>query len=154
MQNVAAPQETLTSFEFEERESLSSKELSEYLHYLRMLYGALLELFPEEENIDNIISNWEIYEIEISKICEEFSPDEIEAKFYERDLEENELLIAKIQKESPVTIVFLGVICIVTIAAVISGGELNAKGLGLEVSFKLPPIGEGLKKLKELFKRA
>jgi hypothetical protein len=57
------------------------------------------------------------------------------------------LVIAKIRKSSPLTIWFEAVASVLVAAVIISGGEVDL----LKGKFKVHSLGEGLKKLKEVF---
>jgi hypothetical protein len=58
-----------------------------------------------------------------------------------------QLTIERIRKASPLTIWFGGVVTLVVIAAILSGGEVKISGM----SCKLNALGDGLKKLKAVF---
>lgn len=57
------------------------------------------------------------------------------------------LVIARMRKASPLTIWFEGVVKLVVIAAIISGGEVKIAGM----SCKLNALGDGLMKLRAVF---
>lgn len=59
-----------------------------------------------------------------------------------------EPVIVRIKKESPLEIVITGSVLCLVAAAVISGGEVDLK----VAKFKLNPIGDGLRKIIDLFK--
>lgn len=65
----------------------------------------------------------------------------------------NELLIEKLNKNSPLEMVLVGIPIALTAAVIFSGGtvKINRKE-GFE--FELPPIGEGLKKIREALEKA
>jgi len=64
------------------------------------------------------------------------------------DSKENEpseqLVIERIRKASPLTIWFEGVVTLIVIAAILSGGQVKVAGM----SCKLNALGDGLRKLK------
>ncbi|WP_349656622.1 hypothetical protein [Xanthomonas sp. 10-10] len=71
------------------------------------------------------------------------------AHFARIDLGEGNLKIVDIRRENPLTIIFSGVFVALAVAVIISGGELKAGPLKV----KLPPLGEGIAKLRQALGR-
>ena len=67
------------------------------------------------------------------------------------DLREGNLEIVDIRRENPLIIVFYAIPVALTIAAIISGGEVEVGPRKFKV--KLPPLGTGIASLRQAFKR-
>ncbi|MBC2606319.1 hypothetical protein [Pelagicoccus albus] len=63
--------------------------------------------------------------------------------YFEKDI----LKLVRINKNSPLEIVLCGAISAITIAVIFSGGTVEVGKTGIKA--KLPPIGKGIKKLRD-----
>ena len=137
------------SFSFEEtREALTAKDLGEYLYYLRVLYGIAIHLFPEADPHTVLVERERVH-ANVQEYLEKNGIDAVMRDSYASDLGDFELVISKLRKESPFEIILAGSLVALVVAAIISGGEVDFK----VAKFKLKPIGDGLGKLKRLFKK-
>jgi hypothetical protein len=73
--------------------------------------------------------------------------------FFRKNLRDKDVFIAKIYKESPLTIWFMGVSTILVAAFIICGGEIEISTAPPKIRIKMNSIGEGLKKIKEVFEK-
>ena len=129
--------------EFEGEDKIPVNTFSNYLYHFRAIYSISYDVLPEtkrpEENFEQI-SDY------IDKVKEYIKEQNgyIGRKYFFKKLDED-LIIYEMEKKSPLTITVGGCLVALVVAVIISGGEVNlSKG-----KFKLNPLGEGLKKLKE-----
>ncbi|PHR73922.1 MAG: hypothetical protein COA66_02375 [Arcobacter sp.] len=84
----------------------------------------------------------------VAKKIKKFSRQEIlESSFTNLDINED-LTIVDIKRENPLDIIFGGISIALAAAVIISGGKFKGPGFKVE----LPPLGIGIKALKEAFK--
>jgi hypothetical protein len=126
-------------------EPLNARELAHYLYLLKAAYSRALEL-----NLPNVN--------EVQRRAEEFGsvfrlglPEEdieraVDELFWKDD-GKLELQLSTISKSSPLKIGAKCVVAALTLAVILSGGEVEVFGM----KFKLPPIGVGIKSLREAF---
>ncbi len=129
-----------------EPEVITAKALSEYLFYLRALYGLMLN-DPDEISIKKLSSDRDEVFKHIQKTAQETSAKE----FFDMDFGDLELCIEGATKNSPFEILITGTIMVLIGAVIISGGEIETEVPGVKFKAKLSPIGDGLAKLKKLF---
>jgi hypothetical protein len=122
-------------------------DLAEFLYHFRAVYAAALHVdrrgveFPDNENLRPVLN-----EVELK--LKELDWRDITALAY-ADLGDKTLGILDIKRENPLTIIFEGVVVVMAIAVVLSGGKFKLGPLSVE----LPPLGEGITKLREGFGR-
>lgn len=122
-------------------------DLAEFLYHFRALYAAALHVdrdgieFPNEENLRPVLNK-------VERELKELDWRDITSLAY-ADLGERTLGIIDIKRENPLTIVFEGVVIVLAIAVVLSGGKYKLGPLSVE----LPPLGEGITKLRQAFGR-
>ncbi|MDI5921358.1 hypothetical protein QLQ86_11230 [Halomonas sp. LR5S13] len=122
-------------------------ELTEFLYHFRALYAAALHVdssdddFPNYEGLRPLIN-----EVELE--LKDLDWRDITSLAY-ADLGDKTLGIVDIKRDNPLTIVFSGVAIILAIAVVVSGGKYKLGPLSVE----LPPLGEGISKLRQAFGR-
>ena len=133
---------------FDEREpQLGTKELSAYLYYFRCVYAIAHEL-SKSMTLEFILENRQEYLLRFQAYVANTPSHLLLNKLHSTDLGPLEPMIVKMKKESPLEIVITGSIVALVAAAIISGGEVDLK----VATFKLKPIGDGLKKLRDLFR--
>jgi hypothetical protein len=152
----------------------SALELQTSLAYFRGLYVYAMKslltpvgVWPEYQNefLDNAAFDGkltELFDARPSRFQCYSAAEDISRHLYEQDdyalemilrygIEQIEdqfdLTISELNRANPVKIVVSGVFIILSVAVVLSGGTLKASNKGLEV--QLPPIGDGITKLRE-----
>jgi hypothetical protein len=139
----------IATLSFEESEpTMSSQEFAYFLYLFRAAYGAALQIVPWQGITPEMVAadpaqhSRRFYE---SILRGSFSGDSVD-KWFSEDLGEAELLIRKINKESPLIIWWDATIMTALVLAVIlAGGEVDlAKG-----RFKLKSLGHAIKELRE-----
>ncbi len=138
---------------FEKEEKLKAYELSNYLYNLKVIYTYLFE----NREMTERYSTWSFEEIEGQEA--EIREDLIESlelpiqeqknTFFWKNLDSDELEIVEISKENPWICLCEGIVYLIVLSLILSGGELEVSPDGFRV--KLNSLGEGLKKLKEVF---
>ncbi len=107
----------------------------------RYTYARLLDYYDENQ------PNNDSFDIELirNSLANEIGslPIEVRNGMKSRDLE-----IERMSKNSPLEIWFYGVSSALSLAVILSGGEIDLKNM----KFKLPPIGDGIKSLRESLK--
>jgi len=144
----------------EEFEFLRVFELSNFLYHLKIIYSWLTisEEFQEcresrsyeeiKRNANNIV------QIVLEKRERRpYSTFYNYYNFFRKDLKGKDIFIAKIHKESPLTIWFMGISTILVAAFILSGGELEISIAPPRIKIKMGSLGEGIRKLKEVMKR-
>ncbi len=125
-------------------EFITAKILSDYLYYISALNALLYQHSDDisiEDSANDVLQR-------ISKYARETTSKEM----YELELNELDLQVEGATKNSPFVIIFTGTVLLLAVAIIISGGKIDGKIVGVgEISVNLPPIADGLKKLKELF---
>ncbi len=128
---------------------------SDYLRYFKALYS-YLEKRPEllEAYVGQTVEELFKHKVEIEALINDhFNALEVPSNFlspnYQRHLDENDIYIEEIRKESPLSIIIGSTGILIVAAVIISGGEMDF----LRMRFKVNALGEGLAKLKELFHR-
>jgi hypothetical protein len=77
-------------------------------------------------------------------------PENIDAHEFNPDLEkEYEFKIGAIQRNSPLELILYGIPVALTAAVILSGGKVKITG----IEFELPPIGKGVKHLRQALGR-
>ncbi len=149
-QMMMQPQEQYEPFTFvfaDSEEGLTSKDLSGYLYYFRCIY-AIIQSQSSNISAEWILSNKVEFLRNIETHIKKHGGSNFIHQAHSVDLGRAELKIDRIKKESPLEIVIVGsVVCLVA-AAIISGGEVDLK----VAKFKLNPIGDGLKIIRDLFR--
>jgi hypothetical protein len=142
----------------EDREKvLKVSELSEFLYNLKVFYSVAFEKFGEKfdveehpERIVNIAKDI-AHTLKTGKYFHflyRYRDD-----FFRKNLRDKDVFIAKICKESPLTIWFMGVSTILVAAFIISGGEIEISTDPPKIRIKMNSIAEGLKKIKKVFEK-
>lgn len=146
------PESTVT-IELSDEGLLPTKEFTDFLIAFRTLYSITRE-YVRDADPRQLIKQPDEYVEQLRDICSQRTFEEMRGAFGDVNLGDYELQIVKLQKNSATIIVLLGVVSAVTGAAILSGGEVDMKILGAHIKFKLPPLADGLGKMKNLFKRA
>ena len=143
----------------EDREKvLKVSELSEFLYNLKVFYSVAFEGFKEKidaggdpEKVVNVAKTI----VRRLKTREYFLYlyGYRKYNFFRKNLKDKDVFIAKIYKKSPLTIWFIGVSTILVATFIISGGEIEIGTLPPKIRIRMPSIAEGLKKIKEVFKK-
>lgn len=141
----------------EEYKSLTIFELSNFLYHFKILYSLLavseeFQRYGEEKEPEKI----KYAAKSIAKIISQsrlYPPYPNRYNLFRKDLKERDVFIAKIYKESPLTIWFIGISTLLVTSLIISGGEIEITIVPPQIKVKMPPIGEGIKRLKEAMKQ-
>lgn len=125
---------------FKEDSEFNVSELTEYISLINAVVEVLEQRFPEFKDLT------EITDAETEKVrpvLRSLSP--IEWSDYVKSARKSNIGIYSISKNSPLEITICGSIILVTLALILSGGEISYKGFKVQ----LPSLGEGLKSLRE-----
>jgi|GEM_PF-3999656 len=126
-------------------EVITAVNLAEFLYFFSAVYGAATKL--NELPAERIIARRHDFARDFSAFLHsEYSAAGVGTLISE-SLGEQQLIITKVKKESPLEFWFMGVSSALVIAVVLSGGEVDL----LKGKFKLPALGEGVRKLKQAF---
>lgn len=129
----------------DESEALNPAELAEFLYLFQGANVALGQVLPagQRDKLEEPTTQ-QINEVKLR--IARFSPKQLDSIFdpkKSRDL----LHIGRISRESPLEIVVLGCISLLTLAAIFSGGKVQITLTGIKA--QLPPLGHGVKSLRE-----
>jgi len=128
-------------------EDIPVRDLFEFLELFRAAYVMGIALGPGEGTMEMLgeASGRLAYAIRQNVFDEEralgymdLSPDE-------------ELRFGKIRRENPIGIVLAGIGIALTAAVILSGGQISIDEKSVHA--KLPPLGHGIKKLREALRR-
>lgn len=122
-------------------EPIKASELAEFLTLFGDVYSLAADL-PEDayttERLKGPLADPEFYVARLRDTLD----NPVEKKPTE------ELIIGRIRKSSPLTILFGGLATLIVLAAILSGGRVKIAGV---ISCRLNALGDGLKKLKAVF---
>jgi hypothetical protein len=121
-------------------EPVVAAELAEFITLFSDIYALAADLPKDaynEARLGGVLADPEFYTARLHATLD--NPVEIPPA--------KPLVIERMRKASPVTIWFGGIVTLIVIAAIISGGQLKIAGM----SCKLNALGDGLKKLKAVF---
>jgi hypothetical protein len=140
----------------EEREPLKIFELSNFLYHIKILYSWLA-------TSEEFGKYWEEIEPERIKSLAQTSSREALTRGYpsfpnryglfRKDLKNRDVFVAKMYKESPLTIWFMGISTFLAASFILCGGEIELSIAPPRVKIKMSCLGKGIKKLKEAIKR-
>ena len=141
---------------FRENRLLKVHELSSYLYYFRAVYSIILaeprfKRFQNFNILKRTVEDPNMFRKEFLAIVKKCSKTE-KLNFFERDLFQDEILIQKIKKESPLKTWFIGASSALVLALILSGGKIEIGVPGAEIKVEIPSLGEGIKSLKNSFK--
>lgn len=120
-------------------------EFAHFLYLFRAAYARCVDLpMTPETAIDNpdAVAHW---------FASTFKPNTAPlrvANLFNTDLEDDELEISKLSKSSPLEMVIGGCMIALVAAVIVSGGTAQL----LPPKFTLPPLGSGIKHLREAFR--
>src|SRR6266516_4933680 len=127
-------------------EAVDSWELAHFLYLLRAAYGRALELGLHDP--DDVVRD----EFYLSDQFEKpfYSPTLASTKvaeLFSADLGDDELRFRRISYSSPLEITCICLASALTLAVILSGGKAGFMGF----RFTLPPLGTGIKSLRDAF---
>lgn len=126
---------------------ITMTEFSNYFYLFRATYALCCEYIDEHN-----------YKLEDILVLGDSIHEDIRSKmgkarasynYFKKDLGENEIFLTKIHHESPFNFYVVAWITALVLAVILSGGKVKIK----EYEFQLNPLGDGIKKLREAFKR-
>jgi hypothetical protein len=128
-------------------EALDSWEFAHFLYLFRAAYSRGVELdLPEPERV----ADDELYFTR--RFAESFYSEStapmIVAQLFAADWGDDELRFQRISKSSPMEITCICLASALTLAVILSGGKASFVGF----HFTLPPLGKGIKSLREAFR--
>jgi len=133
----------------EQEEMIESSDLADFLFLFRGAYAAgipsLKRLGASGDELDP-----KRLAGEIGKRLAKLTVSEINDLF-QQNLGSNRLLTERIGRDSPVEIVLCGTIILLVLAVILSGGRFELGPGGVKAH--LPPIGKGIKRLREALTR-
>jgi len=153
--------ESIVKVIFQEEQYLSVFELSNFLYYIKTLYSWMIK---KRKITDYILSNDQTGSVqdqvevartlvsEFQKFRTKLQRPMARAPYFKSYLKENDIYIAKIKKESPLEVWFVGVTTIVIAAFIFAGGEIDISLTPPRVKIKMGPLGDSIKKIKDAFK--
>ncbi|KKD01410.1 hypothetical protein [Photobacterium halotolerans] len=132
-------------------------QFSEFFSLIRIYYILALDEIKFELEDDGGVAI-AVQDIAIERVLEStffkactLSQKDID-KLTQRELKaKDELYLSDIKRNNPFEIVFVGISIALTAALIISGGKFELKKDGLKI--ELPPLGDGIKKLRRAFKK-
>ena len=145
---------------FDKDKKIKLSDLSAYLYNLKVVYTSL---YKNPKSVDKF-APWDYNKISqkranVVQTLFDFSISydinwtfQARNSFFNSNLKNNDLYIEKIEKSSPLAITVEGILLLLTVAIVISGGKIKYNPETGSFEAEMPPIAEGLKKLKELYK--
>jgi hypothetical protein len=126
-------------------EPLDSWEFTHFLYLFRAAYVHALTISPEPaeailQSTDRLVERFKL----------EFNGngDETVADLFSTELGNEDLRFVRLDKSSPLQMGCSCVVSALTLAVIISGGKVDLMGL----KFTLPPLGVGIKSLREAFR--
>lgn len=130
---------------FAEEGEIPWGELAEFMHLFRAWYLLAVDRLGADVSPEFAAQNAD----ELARSIRGEEPESVISEVLRRDYHQNDLLIVRARKESPLIIWALGILTAATFAAILSGGEVDiSKG-----RFKLNPLGDGIKKLRSALRR-
>ena len=133
---------------FEEDKFFDTKELSAYLYYFRIVYVICVYVTGGIKQ-KRVLEDKDYFLRKVYAFISEHKAHQLISDAHFSDLREGELQVIRLKKESPFEIVLTGLLAALVLAVIISGGTVDVKG----VKFRLQPLGDGLKKLREALKQ-
>jgi hypothetical protein len=121
---------------------LSSREFISFLRLFRVIYAGSLEVVGNASPEQVLLARKRYTDLIQNKLHGPFVSRE--AELFQKDLGGEELQFVRITKSSPLEIGCVCVVSALTLAVILSGGEVDLKGL----KFKLRPLGVGIKSLR------
>jgi hypothetical protein len=121
-------------------------QTAEYLFLFRAAYAASLKVLRNQD-ISHLGDDQSEPRNRLLSLFASLSVNQIKALFVE-DLGTNQLITKRLSQESPTEIVLLGVIVAMAAAVILSGGKFKLLDI---LKAELPPMGEGIAKLREAF---
>ncbi len=122
-------------------------EFAEFLFLFRGANVALSQVLPKEHH-DELKQPTESELQKLKRTLSSFSPKELDS-FFDPNRTPDLVQIERISRASPLELVLLGCGGLIVLAVVLSGGRIQ---LGLTgVKAIVPPLGTGLKRLREAF---
>jgi len=146
---------------FADGPTATAYELSNYLYYLKVMYTHLHDDYESTDELfggtNSIIRRFNSQEeriqlserVRASIRARELNTASGRYGYFVKNLGGRDIHVVSITSESPTKIVILGLISLITIAAIVSGGSIHLGFTGVEA--ELAPLGEGLQTLKNLF---
>lgn len=147
---------------FEEEEKLKPQELSSFLYHSKIIYSYLYQQMIkndiqmvdfagfEPESFEIIQSNREQVMRRINRDIPKYGWQKL--NLATKELEEEDLYIESLRKESPFSIEFIGILVLILFVISISGGNARLKAVPPEAEIEInKTLGEGLQDLKEVF---
>lgn len=149
-------------------EKIDITEFSPFMYYFRALYSVICinkkSIMSEDEESELIrridsgdtlsTSDGVIIDI-LGRLRKQFEETEMPQRFniyhhFRKDLGNDNILLDKILKESPLEIWFYGLLTVLVISFIITGGKLELSPNKIKV--EVPSLAVGLKKLREFLK--
>lgn len=148
---------------FEEEDKLKPQVLSSYLYHSKITYSFLHNIFQKEgvQIIDHFGFEHEGFELIQENRYEIISEIGYEIpksgwpklNLATKDLGDEDLYIESLNKESPFSIEFVGLLVLILIVIAIGGGEAKLTAVPPRAEIKMQKtLGEGLQDLKEVFR--
>ncbi|MFX0201284.1 MAG: hypothetical protein ACFFCW_34635 [Candidatus Hodarchaeota archaeon] len=134
---------------FTAQDSIRVDELANFLYHVKALYSYLYRTVPEHfehvdpQAVETIIQMGEFEQLRKYQ----------RGNLFNRDLGQHDLYVDLIEKRSPLTIFFICIGSLLATALVVSGGELDLSIAPPRIRIIMPPIGDGLAKIKAFFRR-
>ncbi len=120
-------------------------ELADFLFLFQAIYRLGSELTRKEQESAN---RGYADAVKIVKRKIHFEGENLN-RFFIEDVTPKRLIPICVSQKSPIEIYFRGISILLAIAVIISGGEFEVSPTRIRA--KLPPIGEGIKKLRDVF---
>lgn len=124
------------------------KEFADFLSLFRTAYAATVEALVASgelgsmNQLDSVDRAVQVTSEYLSKLS-----DTDVASFSTRSMEVVEPFIVTLRRENPIELILGGIMICLVVATILSGGKLEITLEGIKI--ELPPLGDGIKKLKE-----
>jgi hypothetical protein len=137
---------------FPDQGRIDVAEIGHFLFLVRGAYAAALSFARSEEGDFELI-DFEKLEERLRRKLGRLDVTGIDGLF-SKDLREDSPVAERIGRESPLLIVMEGALVALGLAVILSGGKIKFDVKVAKLEVELPPIGEGIKKLREALSRA
>jgi hypothetical protein len=134
-------------------EPIATRELSQYLHYLRAAYVRTLRAIPEQLDLSPESVEEDAYHAVRLAVLENtpVSGYTLSASGSSKLPPASDLYFLELERRNPLEIVLIGIPAILVAAVVFSGGRVKFGPEGVEA--EVNSLGDGIKSIKDAFSR-
>jgi hypothetical protein len=129
---------------FADGDKIETSELADFLFLFRGVYAAGIQIITPTYDFESRVEPHVLADI-VYRHLRTLEVSEIDSLF-RQDLGSHRLLTERMTHDSPIALVFRGVIVAITAAVILSGGKFEVASV---LKADLPPLGQGIKQLRE-----